>query len=387
MDMLPRSLAFAALLCAGASLAAADDPDNAPCTSIADDLRDYAGAHPDAVDTGGFEFLNGAAHIGYDRNFVPSEQAPVSALATQSFSTRAEAVAAITGVTDPGDARAFLEDDWLDDTTSTYLRDLRPHSPHVILSQTQGTMHCDIATIFRVEGATLVKTSHDPEQDGSVCWTQSLTAIRVGGNAYPAIQEISSGPSDLDYSVMLLPPEGGAIEEQDAFCRVRIAFRPTRHIESWYPSKNADSALLTRLREVLEPMLVADTDDAWAAQVKALRPTPTGNDLYDILLRAADGSNLLDLLHSMDPTSQMAEIPNAEPGSYTSWGGSGVIPDPDLIEIDHHRLLLFTGQPTFGWRTYPDLGFAVWEWDGVKVVPIVGGYLGKQGTGPQITVE
>jgi hypothetical protein len=385
--MFLRSVAIATLITASASIAVADDPGKAPCELMAEYFRDYARYHPKIIDTGGFEFLSRAAHIGWDRDFVPARNTRVSAINARSFDRRAAAVQAIHGVTDEGNAQQLMEDVGLVDSM-TELRDLRPYSKHVILSQNQGTMHCDYGMFFRIEGSSLVLSSNGSGEGGAVCWTQGLTAIRVGRNAYPAIQTVDSGPSDLGYTIALLNPDGGSVDAESGFCRVNLTFQPNLQIDSWYPDKNVDAAFLAKVRAALEPMLLHDSTDAWDAHVKALRPKPTGNDLYDILLRAEGESNLEDLLHSMDPPSQMARIPNADNASYTLWGGStDFIPDPYLIEIDRHRLLLFTGQPTLGWRTYPDLAFAVWEWNGTKVVPVVSGYLAKRATNPKITVD
>jgi hypothetical protein len=384
--MLCRSLTIATLICVSASFAAADDPGKVPCERMAEYLRDYARYHPDQpVDTGQFEFLGRAAHIGWDQNFVPSRKTRVSAINAQSFDSVSAAVKAVGDVQLADDAQ-FLENNGLEKEYTTELRDLRPYSNHVILSQNQGTMHCDYAVSLRVDGTLLVPASHEANGVGELCWTAGLTAIRVGRDAYPATWEVTSGSTDLAYSVSLLDPDGSAFSAQDAFCRVKVTFQPVLHIASWYPDKSVDAAFLAKVRFVLEPMLLHDSAVAWDAHVKALKPAPTGNDLYDILLRAP-GSGLGDLLHSMDPTSQMAELPNVEQEAYTLWGGIDFIPDPDLIEIDGHRLLLFTGQPTFGWREYPDLAFAVWEWTGTKVVPVVSGYLGKQGKNPTVQVE
>jgi hypothetical protein len=381
-----RSLAIAALICVSAPFAAADDLGKAPCALMAEYLRDYARYHPNnPVDTGQFEFLGRAAHISWERNFVPSRSTRVSAINAQTFDTIAAAVQAIGNVQVADDS--VLEDNGLQADHSTELRDLRPYSNHIILSQNDGTMHCDSAVSFRVDGTLLEPTSRLPDGAGELCWTAGLTAIRIGRSAYPAIWEIVSDPTELAYSVSLLNPEGSAFNDQDAFCRINLTFQPALHIVSWYPAKNVDGAFLSKVRDVLEPMLTRDTEDARSAHVKALRPKPTGDDPYDNLLRAPDDADAQDLLDVLDPARAMAEIPNVEQESYTGWGSVGAIPLPDLIEIEHHRLLLLTGQPTFGWRTYPDLAFAVWEWAGTKVVPVVSGYLGKRATRPKIAVE
>lgn len=350
-------------------------------------LRDYARDHPnEPVDTGNFEFLRGAAHLGGDRDLVPLPDAEVTAIGMRSFDSIDAAVQAVGNVDLADGARQSLEDSGLEESGETEMRDLRPYSDHVILSQIQGTMYCDYSVAFRVEGALLVPTSLPDDGGGERCWTLGLTALRIGQNAFPAVWEVASEPADLAYSISLLNAEGSVLSQQKAFCRVNISFQPTLHIISWYPAKGVDVAFLSKLRATLEPMLTRDDAAQWAAHAKALRPEPRGDDPYDRLLRAAT-DNSQELLHAIDPTSLMAEMPNVEQESYTSWGPSDFIPQPDLMQLGHHRLLVITGQPTLGWRTWPDLAFAVWEWTGAEVIPVVSGYLAKKATSPAIQAE
>jgi hypothetical protein len=347
--MLSRSVAIAAMICASGSWAAAEDPRKAPCEIMAQYLRDYARDHPnEPVDTGNFEFLRGAAHVGGDRDLVPPPDAEVTAIGMRSFDSIDAAVQAVGNVDLADGARQSLA--------------------------------------FRVEGALLVPTSLPDDGGGERCWTLGLTALRIGQNAFPAVWEVASEPADLAYSISLLNAEGSVLSQQKAFCRVNISFQPTLHIVSWYPAKGADVAFLSKLRATLEPMLTRDDADQWAAHAKALRPEPRGDDPYDRLLRVAT-DNSQELLHAIDPTSLMAELPNVEQESYSSWGPSDFIPQPDLMQLGHHRLLVITGQPTLGWRTWPDLAFAVWEWTGAEVIPVVSGYLAKKATSPTIQAE
>lgn len=402
MTMLSRSIALATILCAGASQAVADDPGKAPCDAMARELREFALAHPASpIDTGHFEFLKAAANLGFDAEYLPPAppniigqsikvaeiepwpDRPLTALGGKPFDSIASALGSLNaGSID--DASAYLQDSYFDDEEQVYTNvyDLRPYSSVAIISQTQGTMHCTLAAAFRIDANGLVPLALLAGEVGDVCWESGITAMRIGSQAFPATWSIQSA-DNLNYSIALFDVEHSRPETTNTLCTVSVAFSPNEVIADWYPSPDASPDLVSRLRPLIDAYFHDGKRDG---AFVGLEPKPDGNSPYDNLLRTTDRSDQ-QLLRALDPDPQMAEIPNADDQAYIVWESLDNIPEPDLIEIDGHRLLFFAGEPTFGWRTSSDLAFAVWEWNGKNVVPVVSGYLGTRATNPTIKVE
>jgi hypothetical protein len=376
--MLTRTLLFVALfLPCIADHASAQDDAKAPCTTLAAYLRDYATTHPDkAADSGGSEFLSAAIGLW---NESSDPQVPIGSIPTKTPDTMEHALDMIPGAAiDPADS-SFLADQGLTSEWTTYVRDLRPYSPYVMVSQMQGTMHCDVTATFRVEEKRLVPVPAAETSEGDVCWTESLTALRIGPSAYPAIAGEDEGPDSLAYAISLLRPES-AIATDVGFCRVTVTYVPKLFIAGWNVALGSDSAFIARLRAVLDPIMTSGADESEAA-LKALEPKPSDNTAYDVYLRA-DEDKRYDVLDVLDTDGPLGEIPFTDQ-SYTDAHDMPAYP----IGFEHRRFILRFGQPTLGWRTFPSNAFALWEWKDRKLVPLASGYVEKRADKPVIAVE
>jgi len=223
----------------------------------------------------------------------------------------------------------------------------------------------------------MIPSSSLPQSDCDLP-DSAVFAIRVGHVAFPAISE--GGGGDAEYTILLLSPDGTVLNEQNGKCSVRVSFQTETVIVDWDLHASGVAWLgEARLRSVLEPILI-ESDPA--KRLKTMEPEPEGASPYDALLRAADRSSP-DILAGIDPQGSMLDEPYSEASAKIFLAGMGFYP----ISIDGHRLIVVVGAPTGGDRIVDTSAFAVWEWTGKKLVPLVGGKLGVQGKDPTITVE
>jgi len=361
--MLRRALVSVILFAMGTATARADD---APCAALVQFLQNYAQRlTPSEIGEQSFEFLRTALGDSEDPTLARSRDVDISILPVRSFDTLNGALSAVADISLTEAPKQDFEDIGLEaEGWRTDLTDFRPYSPHVMISQSQGTMHCDFAVVFRAGESPKVSSV----SEGDACWTAHLEAIRIHDSAFPIIWEVASAPGELSDHLYLLNPDRPLSQDQ-AFCTVDVEFSPTTIIDRWYPSNDIDPAFLARLRAVIEPIVTGKVEAE--PVLKQLVPTAAGNTAYDDFIRAPDRT-AEDVLNALDPEGISFEIPNAEDDGYTE-----LRDELWPIQLDDHRLVMKFGQPTFGWRIFDDNAFGVWEWREGKLIPIVGGYTTK----------
>lgn len=363
--MLVRSILLVALICAvTAAPAESDSSSKRPCEAMAKYLRQFAQARP-ITDTGWFEFLNAAAHLADEKS---DPNAFVSAVPVRHFDTLQAAIDSIPG--------AQASDVWFDEGAPV-VRDLRPYSNHVLLSEIEGTANCHYAAVLRVEKDRV--TPIEVTQKGEICWTSALLVIRVGRQAFLATRTVDAGPSQLQYRISLHHPEG-PIGDGAGFCRVIVDYRPQLIIKRWYTGSGSDP-LVSDLRQALEPIFTQPTDVSRA--LATFKPAPNGTSPFDEFLRS-DGNRRDEALERLDPDVALNDMPFAENVQAYSYARNMT---HYALEIRHRRFILGFGQPELGWRKWSDNAFALWEWNGQKLVPFASGYVEKRAEKPTITVE
>jgi hypothetical protein len=321
--------------------------------------------------------MNAALHL-WDGE-APDPSAPIAGIAVESADTVEAALGKIRGAKVADSDRSFFEDRGFDvQALTTDIRDLRPYSHYVIVSQLQGTMHCAVTAMLRADGDRLVPVPAAQTSEGDVCWMAGLTALRIGHTAYPAVDIEDVGPGTLGYSLALQNPEG-PIGTETGFCKVTVAYQPQSIIADWNVAPGADAGFISRLRATLDPVM---TDPGRAdAALSAMAPAQSDGSAYDVFLRAR-GVARLKVLDVLDAEGSLSDMPLTDAG-YTQTNEMPAYP----IGFEQRRFILFFGQPSLGWRTWPDNAFALWEWKDKKLVPLASGYVEKRADHPTITVE
>jgi hypothetical protein len=375
------TLSFAAAVLAAASPTFGEENTKAPCETIARHLREVAERQPDpVVDTGQWELLTAAALKRPLKRSEHDSGGPVSTIPVQRFDTVDAALESISELT-LGTARQRLLDElgFMDDTP-TYIRDFRPTSDHLIISQSQGTMNCDTGVMYRIASGQLEPIATIAGDPGEMCWSEHMTAFRIGASAYAAVENITNEPGMLSYSLALMPPEPAAISAQVAACTVNIRFTPQAYLEAASPATGVAAQWVTDLLAKIGP-LVTDGQDLGAA-LRPMIPAPSGDTAYDDFLRAGnDGEPYY--LRNLDEDGVLDELPESETHNQGSTSGMTAY----ALAFEGHRLVLLFGQPNYGWKVSPDNSFGIWEWTGEHLVPIASGDLAKRASHPTITVQ
>jgi hypothetical protein len=346
--------------------AAPDSCASEPCAAIASYLSDFSARHPELTsDAGRAEFL--AAAMNFSFEWVKSKGLAVEVLQPIEHDNALNAIRSLGApVADPR-LEQLLQTGELSDR---YLYDARSLGGLVVLSDEQGTMHCSSGFLIKSEQDGLHIGPVLENEGEQVCWDSTFEVIKVGARAFPVVITRDTYFRSMAYHLDLLPTDRGPMNVSRPLCRVSVTYSPKFSIAEWYVPQELSQSESDQLRSSLEPILV---DLAAGTYV---RPSPDTGDgaLSEAFLRDYDDHGL-----GIDADVPFAREHN---NGYTQLAGTH-----SPIKLDGKDYVLAYGDAQYGWRLWHDSAFGLWVQNGTKLVPILGGFMGKRGTNPKISVE
>jgi hypothetical protein len=346
--------------------AAPDSPASEPCTEIAGYLSDFSARHPELTsDAGRAEFL--AAAINFSFESVKSKGLTVELLQPSEFATASQAIRALgERLADPGIEEQLSKGN----LSGRYLYDARNLGGFVALNDDQGTMHCSYGflLISKQDGLHLGPILEN--EGGQICWDSTFEVIKVGASAFPAVVSRDTYFRSMAYHLDILPIDRGPMNVDRPLCRVSVRYSPEFSIAEWYVAPNMSQDESDQLRSQLEPILSALAAGAY------VRPSPGSGDgvLSDAFIHDYDDHGV----------GTHAEVPFA---AKNNSGYSQLTGSYSPIRLNGTEYLLGYGDAEFGWRLWHDSAFGLWMKDGHNLVPVAGGFMGKRGTDPTISVQ
>jgi hypothetical protein len=350
----------------GSRDAAPDSPASEPCIEIAGYLSDFSARHPElTIDTGRAEFLATAIDLSFER--VKSKRLAVEVLHPTEHDNALNAVHSLgVPVADPR-LEQLLQTRELG---GRHLYDARSLGGLVILSDDQGTMHCSSGFLMKSEKDGLHLGPILENEGGQICWDSTFEVIKVGESAFPAVVTRDVYFRSLTYKIALLPTNSSAMNVNSPLCTVSVSYAPTFTVAEWFEAPDLGAEAREQIKSQLEPIL---TNLAAGTYIQPSSDT-SGIILSDDFLRQYERHGL--------STSDLVPFARSSGSPYTELAAAR-----SPIEIDGKHYVLGYGDALFGWRTWMDSAFGVWAKNGSDLSPVLGGFMGKHGTNPKISVE
>lgn len=350
----------------GSREAAPDSQASEPCAEIAGYLSDFSTRHPELTsDAGRAEFLAAAINVSFEP--VKSKGLVVEVIQPRRFDTALKALQSLgMPIAQPEIEQRILDGD----LSGGYLYDARDIGGFVALNDIQGTMHCSYGFLMTSTQDGLHLGPILENEGGQICWDSTFEVIKVGARAFPAVVSRDTYFRSMKYHLDLLPIDRGPMNVNRPLCRVSITYSPTFSIAEWYVAPELSQSASDQLRSRLEPILV----DLAAGTYVRSSPDSDDDALSEAFVHAYDDHGL----------STDAEVPFAgeHNNAYTQLAGTR-----SPIKLDGKDYVLEYGDAQYGWRLWHDSAFGLWAKNGAELIPVLGGYMGKHGTNPKISVE
>jgi hypothetical protein len=349
----------------GSRDAAPDSQASQPCTEIAGYLSDFSARHPELTgDSGRAEFLAAALNFSFER--ARSKGLAVEVLQPTEHGNALNAVRSLGApIADPRLAHLLQTGE----LSGRYLYDARSLGGLVVMKDDQGTMHCSSGFLMKSQQDGLHLGPILENEGGQICWDSTFEVIKVGDGAFPTVVSRDTYFRSLAYHLDLLPIDRGPMNVDRPLCRVSVTYSPKFSIAEWYVAPEMSRDESDQLRSRLEPILV---DLAAGTYV---RPSPDTGDgvLSGPFLRDYDDHGL----------SASAHVPFA--GKHNNAYGQ-LAGTRSPIKLDGKDYVLEYGDAQYGWRLWHDSAFGLWAKNGPELIPVLGGFMGKRGTNPKISV-
>ncbi|MBL8710413.1 MAG: hypothetical protein JNL25_14560 [Rhodospirillaceae bacterium] len=357
-----------------ATSARAEEDLLAPCSAVADFLREFADVNPEeATSEVGFPY-NALKQLNADTNigFMPP----------QDYDSLETVEAALTPLKIDEGNRVFMQDVSMSPADRWWVVDARSLGDRLAFSQVGGSASCYRVAIFDTTGDGLRPAFSGNFGEGDVCagFGTSFDVLRVADLAYPVIWGGLAEGTSYQFRMSLLGRSGDDIQSAPTECAVIVDFSVTSPRTNWSAGASFDDhQLAAKLKIIIEEAIGQDL--AVTSRLKPYFAKPEGSYQTDLFQRLAARndpySQPADRLSYDEERQLVSVLPHDD------WPIEG---DYRAIEIDGQNVILAFGNRSMGWRSRSFPSLQAWKWIGKGGVTLLSVEFQTLGTKPTIKV-